>query len=453
MSITRRVTFRLYPSASVNEKLHYWRKLHKLLYNACVSHRTTQYKQFGKSINYFDQQNCLPEFKKCWIEYKELGSHALQATAKRVDFAFQRFFKLKSGYPKFKSSRRYRGWTYPCKAGWKACTSGKNGYLKLSNLGNIKMRGTARDWGVPKTCTIMFKQGKWYASITVSCVPTRIPTSTNAVGLDFGTHHAVAFSDGTIIDNPRFIKQSQEKVNRLAKKSRRKRAPNYKKRIRPSRRWKKANKAVSKIQSKVARQRQDWQHKLASDIVSSNSFVATEKLNLKNLTRKAQGRSPRSSSSTTGDASQRLPPQSLLPQAMVRKHRSRKGSKRKKQKTGLNRNLLDVGIGNLKSLIKYKVTEAGRIYIEVPTRKLAPSQTCPGCGIKRKKELSKRFHVCDCGIPQPLDRDVAAAQVMLNYARGLGTSLLQDAESPTSVSCGSMRKVGAKKRQKLVPNL
>jgi putative transposase len=435
MSITRRVTFRLYPSKAQNEKLHYWRKLHKLLYNACVSQRSTDYKQFGKSINYFDQQNCLPEFKECWVEYKELGSHALQATVKRVDFAFQRFFKLKSGYPKFKSSRHYKGWTYPCKAGWKAGTSGHNGYLKLSNLGNIQMRGQARDWGTAKTCTILYKQGKWYASITVDCVPARPQTKQPAVagrasldatwahtpcgalGLDFGTHHAVAFSDGTIIDNPRFIKQSQEKVNQLAKKSRRKRAPNWKKRIRPSRRWKKANQSVSKIQSKVAKQRQDWQHKVASEIVSSNSFVATEKLNLKNLTKKAK-----------------------------------RGSKRKRQKTGLNRNLLDVGIGNLKSLIKYKVTEVGGIYIEIPTRKVAPSQTCPGCGIKRKKDLSERFHICDCGIQQPLDRDVAAAIVMLNYARGLGTSLL-DTESPNPTECGNMRQFGTKKCQKLFPSV
>ena len=416
MSITRRVTFRLYPNSVQNNKLHYWRKLHKLLYNACVSHRITQYKQFGKSINYFDQQNCLPQFKECWTEYKELGSHALQATVKRADFAFQRFFKIKSGYPKFKSSRKYKGWTYPCKAGWKACTDGKNGYLKLSNLGNIKIRGQARDWGTPKTCTILFKQGKWYASITVDCVPNRVQTNKGAVGLDFGTHHAVAMSDGTIIDNPRLIKQSQDKVNRLAKKSRRKRTPNYKKLIRASRRWKKANKAVSKIQAKVARQRQDWQHKLASDIVRCNSFVATEKLNLKNLTRKAK-----------------------------------KGRKRKRQKTGLNRNLLDVGIGNLKSLIEYKVTETGGIYIEIPTRKVAPSQTCPSCGVKRKKDLSERIHTCDCGI-DPLDRDVAAAIVILNYARGLGTSLLIDAESPSSTTCGSMKQLGALKRRKLVLN-
>ena len=77
------------------------------------------------------------------------------------------------------------------------------------------------------------------------------------------------------------------------KKVEEKRAPNYKNRIKASRRWKKANKAVAKIQSKVARQRQNWQHQVASDIVRRNSFVATEKLNLKNLTRKAKKGSKR----------------------------------------------------------------------------------------------------------------------------------------------------------------
>ena len=77
------------------------------------------------------------------------------------------------------------------------------------------------------------------------------------------------------------IKQSQAKVNQIAKKSRRKRPPNYRKRHKASRRWKKANKAVSKIQAKIARQRQNWQHQVATQIVSSNSLVATEKLNLK----------------------------------------------------------------------------------------------------------------------------------------------------------------------------
>jgi putative transposase len=42
---------------------------------------------------------------------------------------------------------------------------------------------------------------------------------------------------------------------------------------------------------------------------------------------------------------------------------------------------------------------------------------------------------------------VTAAKVMLNWALGLGTSLT-NAESPSSTKCGSMRQLGAKKRQK-----
>ncbi|NJM88303.1 MAG: transposase [Hydrococcus sp. RU_2_2] len=403
----KRITFRLYPNKAQNDKLHYWKKLHCLLYNACVYHRKTEYKKFGKNVNYFDQQNSLPAFKECWHEYKELGSHALQATVKRVDFAFQRFFKLKSGYPKFKSSRRYKGWTYLDKAGWSIESNGHHGFLSLSNLGKIKIRGKARDWGVPKTCTVMFKQGKWYASLTVECNPTRYQTDTGAIGLDFGTFQAVADSNGNLIENPRFLKAAQEKINKVAKKFRRKRNP--KKGVKASRRWRKAARKVGKIQSSVGRKRQDWQHKVAVEIVSCNSLIATERLNLKGMTRKSIG-------------------------------------KRKKQKSGLNRSILDVGIGNLKSLINYKVTEAGGLYIEISTQKVKPSQTCPNCGHQEKKTLAEREHHCEkCGYR--CDRDVAAAIVMLNYARGMERASLV-VESPSSTSCGSMRQLGALRRQK-----
>jgi putative transposase len=88
----RRATFKLYPTKKVNAELHYHRKLHKDLYNAAVSNRITFYKKFGKSVSYFEQQNCLPDFKEVWYEYKVCNSQTLQATLKRVDIAFQRFF-------------------------------------------------------------------------------------------------------------------------------------------------------------------------------------------------------------------------------------------------------------------------------------------------------------------------------------------------------------------------
>ena len=407
--VTKRVTFRLYPNKAQEQKMHYWRRLHKDLYNACITDRQEQYKRSGNSVTYLDQQNCLPEFKKVWLEYKELGSHALQATVKRVDLAFERFFKLKSGYPKYKSARHYRGWTYPCKSGWKAQTQGKHGSLKISNLGVIKMRGQARDWGTPRTCTIMYKQSKWYASITVECTPTRYQTGKGVIGLDFGVNDAIADSKGNFIENPRFLKQSQDKIKQIAKNARRKRNP--RKGVKASRRWKKASKAVGKIQSKVARQRHNWHHQVSVEIISSNSLIGTEQLNIKGMTKKAK-----------------------------------KGSKRKKQKTGLNRSILDVGMGELKSMIEYKVTEAGGMYIEVPTRLLKPSQTCPYCGHQKKKSLSERVHNCEkCGYKT--NRDTAAAQVIENYLRGMERASL-DVESSSSTNCGSMRQLGAKKHQK-----
>ena len=144
---------------------------------------------------------------------------------------------------------------------------------------------------------------------------------------------------------------------------------------------KKNRKKISKLQNKVAKSRNDWQHQIAAQIVSRNSLVATEKLNIKGMTRKAK-----------------------------------KGSSRKHQKAGLNRSLLDVGISNITSLIKYKLSECDGVFVDVPLS-VAPSQTCPKCGHKKKKELSQRVHNCS-QCQYKCDRDVAAAQVMLNWALG-----------------------------------
>ena len=398
MITTRRITFKLYPNCQQEKTLHYWRKLHCALYNAAVYNRKTQYQKFGHSVNYMEQQNCLPEFKEVLPEYKPLGSHALQATLKRVDFAFSRFFKGLGGYPKFKASRRYGGWTYPCKAGWKAESNGKNGHLNITNLGKIQMRGQARTWGIPTTCTIMFRNGVWFASITVQCSPVRT-TGVDSVGIDLGCKEAVTLSTGEKIAKPDFIKKGQQKVKVASKKLRRKRSPNRNKKVKGSRRWKQERQKVSKLQRKVARRIEDWLHKTTSNIVSGNSLVAGEKLNVKGMTAKA------------------------------------KKGKRKAQKAGLNRSILDVAMAMIGQMFEYKLAEAGGFYVESPTQTLKPTQRCARCWDLTPKTLADRVHVCsnpNCNHTE--DRDVNAAQVNLIWARGLERASL-DAESPSSTAC------------------
>ncbi len=127
----------------------------------------------------------------------------------------------------------------------------------------------------------------------------------------------------------------------------------------------------------------------------------------------------------------------------------------------------------LRAAIEYKLAEAGGIFVEVPTQKVKPSQTCPQCGSQKKKELSERIHSCSCGFT--CDRDVAAAQVMLKWsqcgllyetlregvspseapgvAMGLGTSLnKRGLDSSTSTHCGGFKQLSEMKRQKPRPS-
>ena len=423
----RRVTFRLYPNRKQEQTLRYHRKLHKDLYNSAVSNRFTQYQKFGHKVDYFEQQNSLPAFKEVWTEYKECNCMTLQATLKRVDYAFQRWFKGLGKRPKYKSIRHYSGWTYPSKTGWKTHTTGDNGYLELAKIGSIQMRGKARIWGTPNTCVIVYRNSKWYASITVELTELQAAsrqTDFNAVGIDFGCKSALAITDGethSFVEAPKFLRKAERQIKQMSKGKRRKVAPNRRKKQKASSRWKKTQARISKVTRKVANQRSNWVHQVASDIVRCNSFVATEKLEVSKMTRKA------------------------------------KKGKRKKQKAGLNKSILDVGMGMLRSAVEYKVIEAGGVFVEVPTRIVKPSQTCPKCGNQHKKTLDERVHQCElCGFT--MDRDLAAALVMLLWSQGklpgFETSLVDaDVASATSDTrkrklAGSQKQLGQLKRQK-----
>ena len=433
----RRYTFRLYPNKSQERELFAARRLHGYLYNACIAHRRFEWKKNQKTVDYFQQQNCLPTFKKEWVEFAYLHSQALQSTVKRVDLAYNSFFKGLRGLPKFKSIRNYSGWTYSSKSGWKTSTNGKHGTVTLNDLGiTLKMKGQAKSWCTPTTLTIVYKPSKkqWFASFTcnVSVKEAKFGSVSDLkyesiVAFDLGTATAITCFDGKKfeeISNPRFTQVAEEKVKQESKKLRRKRAPNRKKGIKASNRWKKARRRVSKLQRKVALQRADWQHKITSDIASRHDIGVTEKLNTKGLTRKAK-----------------------------------KSSKRKKQKAGLNKSILSVGFSTLNQMIAYKIEAKGGLLLQLNTRRVKPSQRCPKCGIVHKNwaDLSNRYHVCD-NCTFEIERDKGSVLVMYNVAtnqqQGCGTHLSDSGcLSSTSLTSkrkhtGSMKQLGQMKRQK-----
>ena len=410
-------------------------------------------KQTGKKLPILNSRIVYLLSKRNGLSFLPLHSQGMQATVKRVDLAYSAFFQGLRGVPKFKSIRNYSGWTYPAKSGWKVNSNGKHGSVTLNDLGvTLRMRGQAKQWGLPTTLTIVYKPSKnqWFASITID-VPTverqflqageavqRIASSKfgsdssleyeSIVAFDLGTQTALTLYDGeefTELENPRFTQKTANLIKQKSKALRRKRAPNKTKKIKGSRRWRKALLQISKLQRKVSNQRQDWQHKVTSDIASRHDIGVTEQLNTKGMTRKAK-----------------------------------KGSKGKKQKAGLNKSILSVGFGTLNKMIAYKIEQKGGLMLVIPTKKIKPSQRCPKCGKVDKSwaQLSNRYHICDgCGFETPRDR--GSVMVMYNVATkaqpGLGTSLVDcGCLSSTNLTSkrkhtGSMRQLGQKKRQKL----
>ena len=136
--------FGLYPSAEQEKLLKRQLELCRTLYNGLLEQRITAHR-IGRRIGFVKQANELPELRKGIEEYKEIHSQVLQDVAKRVDRAYQNFFRRvkekgsgkiqKAGFPRFKPMTRYRSLTYP-QSGFELLD---NGHLKLSKIGRIRM--------------------------------------------------------------------------------------------------------------------------------------------------------------------------------------------------------------------------------------------------------------------------------------------------------------------------
>lgn len=387
----RKVTFKLYPNTSQRKRLDDWVRLHAELYNAALQERIDAYSKAGVSISYYDQQNALPIIKSFRPELVELGSHALQETLRRLDRSFQAFFRrVKAGqapgFPRFKSSARFSGFSYPDPAGWKLQQHGaRGGTLRLGSGQDamlIRVRGqhrfgefTPNDLTLTRRRNHATGEDQWLASITLrvseqACARTR--TGVDQVGVDFGLTHWANFDDGCQIDNPRWLREALPQMAELQRQRARKK--------RRSHRYRQLTQQISRLHQRISDGRRDFLHKQTTALVQRCALIATEELQPKNMSRSAKG-------------TVEIP------------------GRRVRQKAGLNREILSAGFGMAHQMLRYKAEEAGTRLHLANTRQLKPSQRCSSCWAVVKKTLKERVHRCICGCELP--RDQNSARVVL----------------------------------------
>ncbi|OLB39713.1 MAG: transposase [Ktedonobacter sp. 13_2_20CM_2_54_8] len=373
--------YRIYPTKETEQKLYWTLTRCRELYNAALSERKDAYKYAGKSISYSDQQNDLPEIKsEIREEYQDIAAHVLQDVLRRLSKAFDAFFRRckngeHPGYPRFQGRNRYVSFTYPDGAGWKF----DGQCLHLAKIGKARVRLHRPLEGKIKTVTIKREVNEWYVAFSCEVdVPEKLPLSSEDVGIDLGVTHLATLSNGQMIEHPRYYRKAQKTLEKRQQALSRKK--------RGSHRRDKARQLVAKTHRTIARQRKDFQHKESRKLVEHYQVMVFEDIKSGNLIRK-----PKPKQDETGK---------YLPNGA-----SAKG--------GLNKSILDAGWGTFVQLCSSKAAWAGRTLIKVDPK--FTSQVCSQCGTVRKKDLSERWHRCDCGAE--LDRDVNAAINILERGR------------------------------------
>ena len=89
----RTYRFRIYPSDAQTDMLDTAMELCRQLYNAMLKRRIYAYRS-GRRVNYDSQQDELPELKNVFPEYRSIHSQVLQDVARRLDKAYDNFFKM-----------------------------------------------------------------------------------------------------------------------------------------------------------------------------------------------------------------------------------------------------------------------------------------------------------------------------------------------------------------------
>ena len=262
------------------------------------------------------------------------------------------------GFPRFRAKDRATP-RFAYTTGRFGLIDGDPKALKLPRIGRVHcMENVAErvDGARVLRMTVSRRAGRWYASLTVERddKPVTKPPRGGAVGVDLGVKTLATLSDGTVIENPRYLRKSERRLKMAQKALSRK--------VKGSNRRAKARAKVARIHAHVANQRQDAIHKATTMIAQTYLHISVEDLNVV---------------------------------GMVKNHRLAKA-------------VSDASFGEFRRQLEYKTARNGAA-LHVIDRWYPSSKICSKCGrVKAKLSLAERVYRCDaCGLS--IDRDLNAA--------------------------------------------
>lgn len=401
MKIRKAYRFRVYPTPEQIVLLCMTLGCCRLVYNLALEQRRL-FSRKGRSLNYNTGANDLPALKKAFRFFAEAPSQCLQQALRDLEEAFQRFFQKTAGYPKPRRKFVHESCRFP--QGFTV----ERRRLNLPKFGWLKMVAHRKVKGRPTSVTVSREGGHWYASIACEVdLPNPQRRETSEVGVDFNVITGAVTSDGQILPMPRTSPEERRQLARLQKSLARKK--------KGSRNRLKARRALARFHARLVRRRRNAAHVISCKIAQQHTHIAFEDLRLKNMTASAGG-------------TVECPGRNVA------------------AKAGLNRSILDVSPGQIRSMTTYKAAWASGECVEVDARHT--SQRCSECGghpqddettehLPHGRVTRDRF-IC------PLCRyeahaDVNAARNILALGRHRWAASSETAGGAPVAACGGLR--------------
>jgi len=282
MKKTLRYNYRLNPTPEQEVKLTEFGATARGIWNLLLSENMRRY-EYDKTFMFYKEMAVLLKGIKPFEEFgwiKAFDSAAAQQVARDLETAMknafskgrlQRFPKHKVSYKKKKlHNDSFRA------VNNSNCIRIENGAISIPKVGKVRIVLHRELASKIKTITVQYRHGKWECSITqeVQC-KAALRVLKTITGFDVNAKQTVVGSNGFVADNPKFLKQSKNKLKKLQRQIAR--------RQRGSNRWHKTKQRINKLHGKISRQRLDFAHKISREITNQNDIIVFEDLNVKGM--------------------------------------------------------------------------------------------------------------------------------------------------------------------------
>ena len=359
--------FELRPNGAQQRDLRRFAGSCRFIFNKALALQQINHASGEGFIGYLAMAKHLTEWRNGaetpWLKLAPV--HPLQHALKDLERAYQNFFAKRASFPRFRRKGSSESLRYPDAKQF--AIDQLNSRIKLPKLGWIHYRNSREILGTLKNITIRLCAGRCYASIqTEREFEPPCPTSTTAIGIDVGIARFATFSDGAFIAPLNSFKKHQQRLARYQRRMSRK--------VKYSNNWRKAKLKVQKLHTQIANARRDFLHKSTTTISENHALVCLEDLKVRNMSRSSKGTSERP-------------------------------GLRVKQKSGLNRAILDQGWAEFRRQLEYKTQWAGGRLVAVSANYTSLTCPRPSCGhvAPANRRTQAQFQCVACGYTDHAD--------------------------------------------------